>query len=552
MKKYLGVAVLAAMVGAGNGYAEDAADINGITAQDLLKLLIDEGIVDPTKVKALAEKVKARQRDGAGAVETVAAEHKDAKPAEQPGVVRVPYVPQYIRDQIRDEVRIGLKEDVSRDVMAQAKQERWGLPGALPEWVGRIKLSGDIRLREESTFFADANMERDYLDVARINAEGSVDLPGDDAFLNTTEDRNRLRARLRLAMKAKISERFEAGARLVTGNQSDPVSTNQTLGNYDKKWQTTFDLGYLRYSSMAKSVIVSGGRFENPFFNTDLVWDSDLSFEGLAASWWWLRGGGLNEEFRSFDPFVTVGAFPLQEIERSGDDKWLYSAQTGFQYEWANQNRLTAALAYHSYDNIVGRRNAPGQTELDYTAPAFLQKGNTLFEISNNLNANDPHILFGHAVDYQLVDALIEYDLANLAPIHVLLTLNYVKNLGFDEKDVASRVGIEIDEKTDGYLARVAVGWPVISKARDWQVSFTYRYLERDAVLAAFTDSDFHLGGTDAEGYVLRFDYGIADNTWMSLRWLSANEIDGNSYPEASGTGKFGVDTLQLDVNAKF
>ena len=108
--------------------------------------------------------------------------------------------------------------------------------------------------------------------------------------------------------------------------------------------------------------------------------------------------------------------------------------------------------------------------------------------------------------------------------------------------------------KPDLTTVVVAVGWPTVSKARDWQVSFAYKYLERDAVLAAFTDSDFHLGGTDGEGYILKFDYGLTNNTWLSLRWLSSNEIDGELVPYAPllGTGKLGVDVLQMDVNAKF
>ena len=97
--------------------------------------------------------------------------------------------------------------------------------------------------------------------------------------------------------------------------------------------------------------------------------------------------------------------------------------------------------------------------------------------------------------------------------------------------------GIAIQPRTEGYQFKVMVGWPVISKARDWQASFIYRYLERDAVLAEFTDSDFHQGGTDAKGYLLKFDYGVADNTWVTLRWISSDEIDGNSFPQTTGAG---------------
>lgn len=563
MNQRLKTAVLVALLGAVQAsHAEQAVQaaaaaggaLNDVTAQDLLKLLVDEGVIDKGKLNALAEKIKERKRTQAGAaVETVAALQRDVKPSADAQVVRVPYVPQYIKDEIRDQVRLGLKEDVSRDVLAQAKTERWGLPGSLPEWIGRIKISGDMRLREEGIYYADGNVQGDYRNISYINSKGDLSLDSPDSLLNTTDDRNRFRARFRLGLKAKVNDEVEIGARMVTGNQADPVSTNQTLGTYDNKWQNSFDLAYLKYSNLTKSLTFSGGRIENPFFSTDLVWDSDLTFEGAAASWWMLRSDSMDEEFRSFDPFITVGAFPLQEVER-GDDKWLYAAQAGFQYDFNDQSKFTLAAAYYGYENMVGQRNALAETTTNYTAPGYIQKGNTLFDITNNLDPNSTKVLFAHASDYKLVDLFLEYDIANFAPIHVITTLDYVKNLGFDKKDVAERIGGDMDERTRGYQGKVAIGWPVISKARDWQVAFIYRYLERDAVPAEFTDSDFHGGGTDAKGYILKFDYGIADNTWLTLRWLSSNEIDGDTYPDytALGSGKLGMDTLQLDLNAKF
>jgi hypothetical protein len=77
----------------------------------------------------------------------------------------------------------------------------------------------------------------------------------------------------------------------------------------------------------------------------------------------------------------------------------------------------------------------------------------------------------------------------------------------------------------------------------DWRVASMYKHLERDAVLDAFTDSDFHAGGTDAEGWVLDLQYGIAHHTWMRVRYLTANEIDGPP---------LGIDVVQLDLNTKF
>jgi hypothetical protein len=47
-------------------------------------------------------------------------------------IIRVPYFPEHMKQQIRDEIRNGLREDAVEAVLAQARQERWGLPDALP------------------------------------------------------------------------------------------------------------------------------------------------------------------------------------------------------------------------------------------------------------------------------------------------------------------------------------------------------------------------------------------------------------------------------------
>lgn len=565
MKLTWGTVAVATLLATSLVHAQDNAALNAVTAQDLLKLLVDEGVIDKEKLKQLADKIKTRQaaQPVAGAIENVSAENKDKRPIAEGNVVRVPYVPQYIKDEIRDQVRVGLKEDVSRDVLTQAKTERWGLPGVVPDWIERIKIFGDVRLREESTLYGGDNIQNDYFDIAALNKGTLMTGQAEDLFLNTTEDRHRLRARMRLGLKAKVYDRLEAGARLVTGNQSDPVSTNQTLGNNEQKWQTSFDLAYLKYNSRDNSIQAAGGRFENPFYSTDLVWDNDLTFEGVAATWWPLRSDAIDEDFRSFDPFVRAGVFPLQEVDRSSQDKWLYGAQTGFEYDWSNQNKLTLALSYYVFDNIVGRKNEPGLTNYNYTALQSWQKGNVLYNIYTEADetTDSGKRLYAHAADYKVADVYLEYDFANFAPIHVILSGDYVKNIGYDKRAVNRRLfldpdtlAFEYDAKTEGYQFKAAIGWPVISKARDWQLAFIYRYLERDAVLAEFTDSDFHGGGTDAKGYTLKFDYGLANNTWLTLRWMSSDEIDGSAYPDttAFGTGKLAIDTLQLDLNAKF
>ena len=128
--------------------------------------------------------------------------------------------------------------------------------------------------------------------------------------------------------------------------------------------------------------------------------------------------------------------------------------------------------------------------------------------------------------------------------MQIVLEGQYVKNFGFDKERVALVTGIEDPvENTDGYMVGATIGYPDITGLGEWNIGLKYKHLGADAVLDAFTDSDFHLGGTNAKGWILKGEFGLYRNVWLTARWLSSDEIEGP---------QFGVDTLQVDINAKF
>lgn len=491
------------------------------------------------------------------------ADEEKSRPTAPEGSVKVNYIPEFIKDEIREQVRANLRADVVEDVLTQAKNERWGIPDALPAWVNKVSIKGDIRLRAQGDIFAKENVAGTYINIPVVNASGGfTKVDGPDAYLNTTEDRFRLRARARVGIDAKVTEGIKAGFRLSTGNQKDPVSTNQTLGTYGNRYQVVWDQAYLKHDNYDLDayhwLTLLGGRMPNPWVSTDLVWDSDLAFEGLAATY----RHSLRDDDNLFDSdlndrtlFMTIGAFPLQEVELTSNDKWLYGAQLGAEFVAANQSKFKVALAYYFFDNITGVRNKVAESsDYDYTAPAYMQKGNVLFNIRNSA---DPQAeLWALAAQYHELDLTLLYDIANFSPLHVVLSADVVKNIGYDQKDVETRALGTVErsqgwnntvgptkDRTLGYQLGVTVGWPRVTLVRNWNVSLYYKYLERDAVLDAMTDSDFHLGGTDAKGWVLSGNYGLEDNTWLSARWITSDSIDG---------ANMGVDIVQMDVNAKF
>jgi hypothetical protein len=282
---------------------------------------------------------------------------------------------------------------------------------------------------------------------------------------------------------------------------------------------------------------LSGGRIQNPWLSTDLVWDPDLTFEGLAANY---RLGLSRDDPYSHYVFATAGAFPLQEVELT-HDKWFYGGQLGIDWKFPRGSRARFGVAYYNYRNIVGERNTLDSSLLDYTAPQFLQRGNTLYDIRNDTDPNTN--LFALAADYELVDATLNFDWKVASDYRVAFTADYVQNIGYDQNAVFQRTGLQLEKRNKGYQGEINFGSSNLNRHGAWRAFVGYRYLERDAVLDAFTDSDFHLGGTDAEGYFIGGDYSFTPRVSARIRYLSANEIDGLP---------LGVDVLQLDLNTQF
>ncbi|HET7831557.1 MAG TPA: putative porin [Gallionella sp.] len=523
----------------GSASAQSANEVEVLhqTTLNLIKLLVKSGVLTQDAADQLlrdAEQAAAKSvaaSEAAAGVNQAAAPVAEAAvpvaqagaPAVKPGVVRVTYVPEVVRREIKEEIR--------QEVLAQAKGERWGDPGALPDWLGRISWDGDLRLRYQRDGYPANNAPPSAFNP--VNNTSVLQL-----VTNTTDTRQRLRLQARLGMKAKVSDNTFAAFRLTTGTTTDPVSTNQTLGssgNFNKS-SVVFDRAYIQ-SSPYRWLTLSGGKIPNPWLSTDLVWDTDVNFEGVAASF----TPRFNDQWNGV---FTAGAFPVQEIERStsvfAHSKWLYGAQAGAEWTGLNSSNAKFGVALYQFKNVEGIQNPTlGSHIYDKTAFVGVQKGNTLMDV----NVGTDPALWGIASRFKEVNLTGRMDWAAFDPIHVMLTADYVKNLGYDAADIARRGGIASTPRTVGYQSILAVGMPKIRQAREWQFSLAYKYLQSDAVLDALTDSDFHLGGTNAKGFILGGIYGLDKNTTLGLRWYSSNQIDG---PQLA------IDTLQLDLNARF
>ena len=527
----------------------DSLDTLRLTTLNLIDALVDTGVLTREKADELIK-----------AAETKAA--KTAARAKKDSTVRVQYVPESVKNEIREQLK--------QEVLAQARTEGWATPNAIPEWTERIKIEGDLRVRYQSDRLADGNSpigafapgavgnpaatNDDYPLATRFPA--GVDLDG-NGFPNgnVADSVSRMRLRARLGVLAKITDGVSAGMRFTTGNTNDRVSTNQTLGSNFNKYSFLVDRAYIKFDPV-EWASVSGGRMPNPWFATDLVWDEDLNFDGIAVN---LRNVSPTATMR---PFATAGWFPLRaDNPPNADKQWLAGAQIGTEYDLSSYTTLRVGLAKYRYGRIEARTdtaydaiNGPLQNYGRYAyAPSLRSRGNTLVQTNSPIDSTEAPI-YGLASKFEPVVLTATADLAHFDPVHVLLSAEYVKNTGFDRDDILRRTGVNLtDGKDTAYHLRVMVGMPSVSLSSDWQVFAAYKYIGSDALVDGFTASDFGLGGTNLKGFVLGGSYGLYRNTALGVRWYSARNIQTMTYdPTAISGQRYEVDTLMMDMNVRF
>src|SRR5580698_761412 len=99
------------------------------TVVNLLQALVDQGVISKEKAQQMVKSAQDK-----AAADTAAVAKSDQ------GAIRVPYVPQIVKDEIAKQVAEEVKPAVVANVEQDAKTQQWGIPGALPDWISRTRL----------------------------------------------------------------------------------------------------------------------------------------------------------------------------------------------------------------------------------------------------------------------------------------------------------------------------------------------------------------------------------------------------------------------------
>ncbi|EJM59442.1 putative porin [Pseudomonas sp. GM48] len=325
---------------------------------------------------------------------------------------------------------------------------------------------------------------------------------------NKDQDRQRIRARL--GAYSEINPQVDTGIRIATGSNDDARSTNQDLNNYFDKKQIWLDLGYIDYHPDAiKNLHLVGGKMPQQWVSMgDIIWDSDINPEGLAVTYKYPLSG-------STELFGSAGHYTLKDnVDGEGvqfkHDLRLYAGQLGGRFAITDSMKMTLGGSIYSYDNDS---SSACPTSGTVTTPCALA-----------VNGNSPNETF------KLYEGFGQLDFTNL-PVPLSLYGQYVNNTDAS------------NDQDTGWLAGVK------SKVYGFNLDYNYRDVQRNAVVGAFTDSDFANGFTGSRGSKLKVSYDLDKNFALGATYFMATSDQTNANIKKTDSD---INTLQLDAEAKF
>ncbi len=310
------------------------------------------------------------------------------------------------------------------------------------------------------------------------------------------ERRNRQRMSTRVSLNTQASDDVNIIFQLAGGSSDTPISTNQDLGKGFSTKSVWIDMAYFDWhSSQIKGLNVIGGKVKNPFYNvgkSQLLWDTDLRPEGLAAKY--------STKRNSLEIFTGVYYFWVDERAVT-EDSWLLGGQGGFKYS-ASSFYITAFAGYYTFTET---------------------KGNPTFFNVDKSRGNSIDDANGYANDFNEIEAFGEIGTKRFGwpvSIHADFVVNTAP-----------------DSDNQGFL----IGFTV--KPKSWSFLYDYRQLEKDAVIGAFTESDFIGGSTDSKGHKFVLSHSLSKNIKLGATYyLNTKKIkNGTDYHR-----------LQLDIVTAF
>lgn len=360
-----------------------------------------------------------------------------------------------------------LKTEIASDEKIYREE---ALKTGLPEWVQKMKLKGDLRIRYQK--------ER-----KTANAD----------------DRNRGRIRYRLGIETDVvKDVVKVGAGIASGG-TDPRSTNETFENTFESGGIALDYAYAEYF-LNKNIKLIGGKFTKANYlwtPTDMLWDSDINPEGASIH--------LERDLiAKIKGYVNSGIWVIDENGTADKtDPFMHYYQAGTKWKNDTFDWNFGAVAY-KFNGVKG-------ADLDNDKSTNTKTGGVLKN------------------DYDSVGGSFELGMSR--PAESKFPIERVGVFGEYINNLDQFAGESIDDN-EGWSLGMVMGDKKISHKGKWQLKYIFSRLEKDAFPDTFPDSDRHGGNTDVKAHEVILALGLTKNVSFGIDYYDARRIKAAKDPE--------------------
>jgi hypothetical protein len=441
----------------------------------------------------------------------------------------------------------------------KSSADKWKLSTSITE----MELYGDIRLRYQ-------------YNGGRTESRGPVAPPGAGvAGTDDWQERERERYRLRLGLRGTLLDDWFFGVRLETSNNER--SGNVTFGDdtasstaggggpFERNSDGVFvDQAYAGYKGFP-GFTFTGGKMPNPLVNTRMVWDPDISPEGLAEQYkhtFVIGGGAAPPPPFSKDGYSKDG----KAVIPPPSEPWLkidvFANFAQFVYDDANPENPLGARATTTGNGgtqLVPNTDAfllawQAGARFEFPHIVYFQLAPTLYNYTGNGDTFNIHYQGGSP--YLTNSASLA---ENQTGINSLLVFDMPAEVGWKAWNIPMRifgdfaVNLEADQRADAagqpghgdqrYAYQIGLGVGQLKKAHDWEVDVWYQHAEQYALDPNLIDDDIFNAQLNMHGIAAQATYNLTAAVNLQLTYAY-----GWQYNHNLGTGG-NVGSLAIATN---
>ena len=469
----------------------------------------------------------------------------------------------------RDEaasVRSELAKEKASAAKVSAKNEAPTLAGRLKltPAVTELKLYGDLRLRYQY------DTRDGQLDPFPVGAHQDRD---EDDRSPTGSPQSRWRFRLRVGTEFTLGEHWFGGVELSTAQASD--SGNQTFENGFDDYNIYISKAFLGWRP-TDAFTLTAGKIPNPFYTTELVWDSDITPTGVAEV---IKLGELFGHSDSEGGYEKDGKKAI--VPPPSENPWEVNLVAGqFIFDDNNENNFdndessdaylfqTQLVTSYRFNKNVKATIAPGWLVYSAGSVSGLQNSQpfndspTVSGATRNINL----LLAPGDVSFKLFDrkAKFLWDFAynvegrkRYEDIYDLVTLNNDLGQSSDD-DVKDPDDFRSNHKLVDDIAFLA-GFQLgeNKKAGDWSLLAYYRQAGVSSIDPNLNDSDFAGSRLNTRGFKVGLGYNFTDFAIGAVTYqyawnLRDNLVGGQATGGAAIADTNNISIFQVDFTLKF